>query len=70
MESAIGVFDSRDRADEAAKELKRHVPEDSIIFLTRSDSEAKAMDTVLDIESDEAGATRSLNGEAASRAMA
>lgn len=70
MESAIGVFDSRDRADEAVKELKHHVPEDSIIFLTRSDSEAKAMDTVLDIESDEAGAIRSLNGEAASRAMA
>jgi len=70
MESAIGVFDSRDRADEAVKELKRHVPEDSIIFLTRSDSEARAMDTVFDIESDEARAIRSLNGEAASPAMA
>jgi anti-sigma B factor antagonist len=43
MESAIGVFDSRDRAEEAVKELKRHVPEDSIIFLTRSENEAKTV---------------------------
>jgi hypothetical protein len=40
MESAIGVFDSRARAEEAVKELKKHVPEDSIIFLTRSENEA------------------------------
>lgn len=70
MESAIGVFDSRDRADEAAKELERHVPEDSIIFLPARISKPRRWTRVLDIESDEAGATRSLNGEAASRAMA
>src|SRR6202171_1960806 len=41
MESAIGVFASRDSAEEAVKELKQHVPEDSIVFLTRSENEAK-----------------------------
>ena len=44
MESAIGVFTSRDRAEEAVKELRQqHVPEDSIIFLTRSETEAKTV---------------------------
>jgi anti-sigma B factor antagonist len=43
METAIGVFASRDRAEEAVKELKQHVPEDSIVFLTRSENEAKAV---------------------------
>jgi len=43
METAIGVFASRDRAEEAAKELKQHVPEDSIVFLTRSENEAKTV---------------------------
>jgi anti-sigma B factor antagonist len=42
METAIGVFSSRDSAGEAAKQLReRGVPEESIIFLTRSESEAK-----------------------------
>jgi hypothetical protein len=41
-ETAIGVFSSRDRAGEAAKQLReRGVPEESIILLTRSESEAK-----------------------------
>lgn len=43
METAIGVFASRDRAEEAVKELKHHVPEDSIVFLTRSENEAKTV---------------------------
>jgi len=41
METSIGVFDSRERAEQAVKELlQKHVPEESIIFLTRSESEA------------------------------
>jgi len=43
METAIGVFASRDHAEEAVKELKQHVPEDSIVFLTRSENEAKTI---------------------------
>jgi anti-sigma B factor antagonist len=43
METAIGVFASRDRAEEAVKELKQHAPEDSIVFLTRSENEAKTV---------------------------
>jgi len=44
METAIGVFASRDRAHEAVKELReRGVPEESIVFLTRSESEAKTI---------------------------
>ena len=40
METAIGVFASRNRAEEAIKELRQHVPDPSIIFLTRSENEA------------------------------
>jgi anti-sigma B factor antagonist len=44
METAIGVFSSRDRAEEAVRALRHSgVPEESIIFLTRSESEAKAV---------------------------
>lgn len=44
METAIGVFASRDNAEGAVKELREHgVPEDSIVFLTRSENEAKKM---------------------------
>ena len=44
METAIGVFSSRERAEEAIKELRRSgVPEDSIVFLTRSEIEAKSI---------------------------
>jgi anti-sigma B factor antagonist len=41
METAIGVFVSRERAEEAVRELLRQrVPQESIVFLTRSESEA------------------------------
>ena len=41
METAIGVFDSRESAENAVKELiQNHVPQESIIFLTRSETEA------------------------------
>ncbi|MFZ1918671.1 MAG: anti-sigma factor antagonist [Terriglobales bacterium] len=44
METAIGVFSSRDHAEAAVKELREHgVPEKSIVFLTRSESEAKTI---------------------------
>ena len=44
METAIGVFSSRDRAEEAVKELlKEGVPEQSIVFLSRSEREAEAV---------------------------
>jgi anti-sigma B factor antagonist len=42
METAIGVFSSRDHAEEAVKELlQKGVPEQSIVYLTRSETEAK-----------------------------
>jgi anti-sigma B factor antagonist len=41
METAIGVFTSRDDAELAVKELRqRGVPDNSIVFLTRSESDA------------------------------
>jgi anti-sigma B factor antagonist len=44
METAIGVFASRDQAETAVKELlERGVPEDAIVFLTRSETEAKSI---------------------------
>lgn len=44
METAIGVFSSRERAEEAIRELRHSgVPEDSIVFLTRSEIEAKSI---------------------------
>lgn len=44
METAIGVFDSRERAEEALKELlKRNVPQESIVFLTTSETEAASL---------------------------
>jgi len=44
METAIGVFSSRDHAEAAVKELREHgVPEQSIVFLTRSESEASTV---------------------------
>jgi anti-sigma B factor antagonist len=42
VETAIGVFAERERAEEAVNNLlERNVPEHSIAFLTRSESEAK-----------------------------
>jgi anti-sigma B factor antagonist len=44
MDTAVGVFSSRDRAEEAVKELLQHgVPEKAIVFLTRSENEAKTI---------------------------
>lgn len=44
METAIGVFASRDSAEDGVKELlQRGVPESSFVFLTRSESEAKTI---------------------------
>ena len=44
METAIGVFASRDRAEDAVRELlQRGVPESSLVFLTRSESEAETV---------------------------
>jgi len=44
METAIGVFDSRDRAEQALRELlKRNVPQESIVFLTTSETEAASL---------------------------
>jgi anti-sigma B factor antagonist len=41
METAIGVFRSRERAEEALKELlERKVPQESVAFLTTSETEA------------------------------
>ncbi len=44
METAIGVFTHRDHAEEAVKELReRGVPEEAMVFLTRSENEAKTI---------------------------
>jgi anti-sigma B factor antagonist len=44
METAIGVFAARERAEEAVKSLlDERVPKDSIVYLTRSESEAKSI---------------------------
>ncbi len=44
METAIGVFASRDSAENGVKELlQRGVPESSLVFLTRSENEAKTI---------------------------
>jgi anti-sigma B factor antagonist len=44
LETAIGVFSARDHAEDAVKELQRQgVPEQSIVYLTRSESEAKTI---------------------------
>jgi anti-sigma B factor antagonist len=52
METSIGVFVSRTTAEEAVTELlSKNVPKDSIVFLTRSDSEA----TFHDLDSKYAG---------------
>jgi anti-sigma B factor antagonist len=44
METAIGVFSSRERAEEAIRELRhRGISEDSIVFLTTSEVAAKSI---------------------------
>jgi len=48
VETAIGVFSSRERAAEAVRELLNgKVPQESIVFLTRSETEAKIVGTEL-----------------------
>lgn len=43
METAIGVFASRDSAEAAVKDLLGHgVPEQAVVFLTRAESDAKS----------------------------
>jgi anti-sigma B factor antagonist len=50
METAIGVFDSPERAKEAVRELLgSKVPQDSITFLTRSGSDAEVVGKELSI---------------------
>ena len=45
METAVGVFATRERAEEAVKSLlEHHVPQERIIYLTRSESEAKSIE--------------------------
>jgi anti-sigma B factor antagonist len=44
VETSIGVFSSRSRAEDAVRELvQKRVPEESILFLTRSEVEAKTI---------------------------
>jgi len=44
METVMGVFASRERAEETVKELlNKGVPQDAIVFLTRSESEAMTL---------------------------
>jgi hypothetical protein len=44
MQTAIGVFAERERAEEAVKSLlEQRIPKDSIIYLTRSETEAKSV---------------------------
>jgi anti-sigma B factor antagonist len=44
METAIGVFAQRDRAEEAVKNLlEQGVPKDAIVYLTRSEREASSI---------------------------
>jgi anti-sigma B factor antagonist len=44
METVIGVFAARERAEAAVKSLlEQGVPKDSIVYLTRSETEAKSM---------------------------
>lgn len=41
METVIGVFTSRERAEDTVKELlEKGAPQDAIVFLTRAESEA------------------------------
>jgi anti-sigma B factor antagonist len=48
LETSIGVFSSRERAAEAVRELlDGKVPQESIVFLTRSETEAKGVKTQL-----------------------
>jgi anti-sigma B factor antagonist len=44
METAIGVFPTREQAEEALKSLLEHeVPEESVVYLTRSENDATSI---------------------------
>jgi anti-sigma B factor antagonist len=44
VETAVGVFAARERAEEAVKNLlEQRVPEESIVYLTRSESESQSI---------------------------
>lgn len=48
METALGVFGSRQSAEDAVRELlNRKVPAEAIVFLTRSEAEARSMRRIL-----------------------
>ena len=47
LETAIGVFNSDDRAEEAILELRERLPEDSLVFLTRNQGEAARLGKVV-----------------------
>ena len=48
METALGVFGSRQSAEEAVRELlNQQVPLEAIVFLTRSEAEARSMGKIL-----------------------
>lgn len=48
METAVGVFAARERAEEAVKSLlEHHVPQERIIYLTRSENEAESIEKQL-----------------------
>ncbi len=69
METSVGVFASRASAEEAVKELlDQHVPQDSIVFLTRSQADATAMGAA--VGGTVAGATGLSLGVAAATALA
>jgi len=47
LETAIGVFNSDERAEEAILELRERLPEDSLVFLTRNQGEAARLGKVV-----------------------
>jgi anti-sigma B factor antagonist len=48
VETVIGVFSSRDRAAEAVRELREQgVPQESLVFLSRSEAEARTVAKVI-----------------------
>src|SRR5580704_7219064 len=47
METAIGVFDSHARAEEAILELRERLPEDSLVFLTTHENDAARVSKVV-----------------------
>lgn len=45
MDTALGIFAARERAEEAVKSLlENHVPQERIMYLTRSESEARSIE--------------------------